>query len=71
MVSVETRPGMSMDQATIGSVGPQSGVPEMWSNTATRGSVGPLSAGQPDPVGSNFVVTARGTRSHSQSALHT
>ncbi len=53
--------GMSIGQAIKGSVGPQSGVPGMWSNTATRGSVGPPLAGQCDPTGSNFVVAARET----------
>ncbi len=53
--------GMSKGQASIGSVGPKSAVPGMWSNTATRGSVGPSFAGQCSPAGSNFVVAARGT----------
>ncbi len=52
---------MSIGQASKGSVGPQSAVPGMWSNTATRGSVGPPLAGQCDPTDSNFVVAARGT----------
>ncbi len=59
--SAGPEPGMSMSQATLGSVGSQFGVPGLWSNTATRGSVGPSLAGQCNPAGSNFVVVARET----------